>query len=225
MKPIWFLRQSKNQLRVKLHFVDGLKPSMSAHEAPHTVRRRQHHTDSKQFTSVRNDTASRLQAGARGTQRARGGHGLTFQGSGGWPATRADTVWSGCSGRAGHRRTFQGSRGMASHPRGHSVVGTTADGKLSYELWSKESAQLGKTWPVGWAPQGEKGWESHLRQRKDPVRELEGETVWREGRKISAQGWEWLHSKSTRLLWHSQVPYLLGESHNCIYSSKTCWGF
>lgn len=44
--------------------MDGLKLwSVSAHEAQHTVRRRQHCTDTKQLTSVRN-TANRLQAGA-----------------------------------------------------------------------------------------------------------------------------------------------------------------
>lgn len=44
--------------------MDGLKPwSVSAHEAQHMVRRRQHFTDTKQLKSVRN-TANRLQAGA-----------------------------------------------------------------------------------------------------------------------------------------------------------------
>lgn len=63
MEPIWFLRQSKNQLRIKSHLADGLKPwSVSAHETQHTVRRRRLCTDTQQLTSVRN-AAPRLPAG------------------------------------------------------------------------------------------------------------------------------------------------------------------
>lgn len=44
-------------------------------------------------------------------------------------------------------RPSQGSEGKmtTSHEGKPSVVGTTASGKFSYELWWKESAQLGKT--------------------------------------------------------------------------------
>lgn len=83
--------------------------------------------------------------------------------------------------------TSQGSEGKVttSHVGEHNVGGTTANGKFRYELWWKESGQLGKTWLVSEpSSPGREGVGILSEAEEGP-----SEAARRRCRKPSAQGW------------------------------------